>query len=121
MRGSTYTVTVYEQRQVTRRCSQLDVDLDPYMPRNPELAKCPRVGATYHEWESVPVQEQRDCQPLPATTSGWSVQPTGSDRWRASYGGSTWNVEKLSGGSASQGDTIRVSSFTFSIVPNQDC
>src|SRR5262245_12509935 len=50
-RTSNKPVTRYERRP--HSCSQFDVDRDPYMPRNPELARCPRVGATYWVNETI--------------------------------------------------------------------
>lgn len=115
--GKKYEETVYRQEQVTHTCTQQDVDLDPRMPNNPELAKCPRVGATYTRWERVPKTETRECPQLP--TSGWNVRKVREDHWRVSRGGSIWDVEKTGGAAVEQ--VINVSGFSFSIAPHQKC
>jgi hypothetical protein len=100
----------------------MDVDFDPYMPHNPELAKCPYEGKTYTDWESVSRPETRTCPSLPeANQPGWYVEDLGEDRWRVSRGGSTWDVEKIEGGAANVGDVIKVSSFAFAIKAHQAC
>ena len=119
--GKTYTVTTSRQEPKTHTCSEYDVDRDPYMPHNPELAKCPRVGATYTTWETVPERQTRRCEPLPGPEYGWHVQEAGADKWQVSLGGSVWDVEKLSGAATSAGKQITVSNFAFSINPHQDC
>jgi len=119
--GKTYTVMTVRQESRLHTCSQYDVDFDPYMPRNPELAKCPYVGATYTTWESVTEPETRTCDSLPGPEYGWRVEELGNDRWRVSQSGSVWDVEKLDGSSASVGEVVRVSSFSFAIKPHQDC
>jgi hypothetical protein len=117
--GKKYEETVYRREQVTRICSQQDVDLDPYMPRNPELAKCPRAGARYTTWENVPRRETRECASLPGTESGWNVQEVARNRWRVSLGGSVWDVENKEGAAVEQG--VKVSTFLFAITPHQKC
>jgi hypothetical protein len=119
--GKTYSDQVVKWETVTRHCSQIDVDMDIYMPNNPELAKCPEVGAVYYEEQSYTETVTKQCDSLPEPSSAWSVQETGSDKWRVGYGGDTWNVELVSGGSSSVGDTVQVSSFTFVITTNQAC
>ncbi len=119
--GNTYTVTSSRQERIIRTCSQIDVDFDPYMPGNPELAKCPRVGATYKEWETVYDSETRTCESLPNVDAGWYVEEIGDNKWRVSLSGSVWDVEKLDGASASVGDYVEVSGFTFKISSDQGC
>jgi hypothetical protein len=121
VQGKTYVVRTAEQEARTHICSQYDVDLDPYMPRNPELAKCPRVGATYTTWEPVSKQETRTCDALPSPEYGWYVEEINNNRWRVSHSGSVWDVEKRDGGSASVGEFVTVSGFSFLIKPHQDC
>lgn len=52
--GKTYTKIVYVQERRPRRCNQEDVRTDIHAERNPELAKCPYVGATYYVTENLP-------------------------------------------------------------------
>lgn len=119
--GKTYSVTTEHQESQLHTCSQFDVDLDPYMPHNPELARCPSVGASYTTWETVTERETRSCQPLPDPEYGWYVEEVGQNRWKVSLSGSEWSVEKLDGASASAGDYIKVSGFSFAIQAYQDC
>ncbi len=119
--GKTYRVMTERQESKLHTCTQFDVDLDPYMPHNPELAKCPYVGKTYTTWETVAEPETRTCKPLPGPEYGWQVEKLDDDRWRVSLSGSVWDVEKLDGASASAGEYIKVSSFTFAIQGAQDC
>ena len=125
--GKTYSVSVPSSRQesVEHTCSQMDVDLDPYMPHNPELARCPKVGATYKTWITVDESETqtRTCEPLPEQDAGWHVEEAGDNKWRVSINGSTWDVEKLDGASANVGEYVAVSDFAFMVTPypNQDC
>jgi len=119
--GKTYSVTTEHQESQLHTCSQFDVDLDPYMPHNPELAKCPSVGATYTTWETVTGREAPSCQPLPDPEYGWYIEEVGQNRWRVSLSGSEWSVEKLDGASANAGDYIKVSGFSFAIQAYQDC
>ena len=117
--GKTYTENVSQQEPTTRMCSEMDVETDPYMPRNPELAKCPRVGAPYTTWQTVTKPEVRECKSLPGPESGWNVQALPPDRWRVSRGASVWDVEKTSGRRVEK--AVTVSSFTFAITPHQNC
>lgn len=119
--GKTYLVTENQQESTLHTCSQIDVDLDPYMPHNPELAKCPYVGATYTTWETVTEHQTRNCESLPDPEYGWYVKEIGKDKWQVSLSGREWNVEKLDGASASAGEYIKVSGFTFAIQAYQDC
>lgn len=119
--GKTYTATIFRDEAVFHTCSQMDVDMDPYMPHNPELAKCPSVGATYTTWETYTEYETRTCEALPGPEYGWYVEELGDDKWRVTYSGSVWDVEKLEGGAASMGDTVHVSGFVFKITAYQDC
>jgi len=119
--GKTYTERVVRWETVRRTCSQMDVETDIYMPNNPELAKCPRVGATYTEQQSYTETMTQRCAALPDASASWSVQETGSDRWRVGYGGRLWNVELISGSASNLGDVVQVSSFSFVITTNQDC
>jgi hypothetical protein len=131
--GKTYSRTSTASKPVMRYerrahfCSQLDVDRDPYMPRNPELAKCPRVGHTY--WTNEPVTETEPqtvtetlrCPTLPGPEFGWSVVQVSDDTWQVSVSGSTWDVTKVDGGAVGVPGVVRVSKFTFTIKPHQDC
>jgi hypothetical protein len=131
--GKTYSRTSTANRPVTRyerrphTCTQFDVDRDPYMPRNPELARCPRAGHTYWtdepvtETESQKVTETLQCPTLPGAEFGWSVVPAGDDTWRVSVNGSTWDVTKVDGGAVGVPGVVRVSKFTFTIKPHQNC
>jgi hypothetical protein len=119
--GKTYTkkATRYERRAHT--CTQYDVDRDPYMPRNPELAKCPYVGKTYWTQDPVYVSETHNCGSLPADPAGWSVTPTGKDQWRVAYAASVWDLTKIEGEHAGAEAIVRVAAFAFIIRPHQDC
>lgn len=120
--GKTYTAASSRQESIVRTCDQMDVDFDPYMPGNPELAKCPYVGATYTEWETVYENEILTCEPLPdVEDAGWYLEEISDNRWRVSLFGSVWEVEKLDGASASVGEYVEVSGFTFAIFSQQDC
>jgi hypothetical protein len=119
--GKTYEVTSTRQEEQRHVCSEFDVKLDPFMPRNPELAKCPRAGATYPIWTSVTVRETRKCELLPPPESGWHVQGIGEDRWRVTQAGSTWDVQRLRGEAAKPGDHVEVSSFSLRIDAHQKC
>ncbi|MDM9384150.1 hypothetical protein QUB80_26085 [Chlorogloeopsis sp. ULAP01] len=121
VRGKTYTVEVPEQKSVQRTCSPIDVNNDIHAPRNPELARCPRVGATVQTWKTVYVSKTQTCEEPPGAEFGWLVNDIGDDTWRVSQAGSVWIVKKLEGASAGVKDVIRVSGFTFTIEPQQDC
>ncbi len=119
--GKTYSETVYEQVEDSWRCSQIDVDLDPYMPRNPELAKCSHVGDTYTVWESVASEELRSCPAAPdAEDPGWYVQALADDQWRVSHGSSRWTVTKLAGGWVGAEGVVTVSSYQFGIKADSE-
>ena len=117
--GKKYEEFVTRQEQVTHTCTQRDVDLDPHMPRNPELAKCPRPGATYTRWESVRKSETRECPSLPDPSAGWNVREIGENRWRVSRGGSAWDVENRGGRAVDQ--AVNISGFSLYITPHQKC
>ncbi len=119
--AKTHDVTTHRQEPKVHTCSDYEVASDPYMPHNPELAKCPRVGATYTTWETVPERQTRRCEPLPGSEYGWHVQDVSHDKWLVSLGGSSWDVEKLSGAATSADKPINMSSFAFAITPHQDC
>jgi hypothetical protein len=121
VQGKTHTVTVPRQTQTWRTCSQTDVDLDPYMPGNPELARCPYQGATYPVWQTVYERETRSCDPLPGPGYAWSVRDMGFDRWRVSLSGSTWEIKRVSGGAAALGERVQISGFVFTVEAHQDC
>jgi hypothetical protein len=122
--GKTYSKTTYKYLQKTRTCSQIDVDLDPYAKRNPELAKCPHVGATYWVSERIPVQKRYRCMTPPPPDHGWSVQKISSNKWRVSNSGATWDLTKISSKSVGV-DVIyievRGSRNAFRIDAHQDC
>lgn len=119
--GKTYVETVYKSVPTTRFCNEIDVDLDPYMPHNPELAKCPYVGKSYVVQDTVAADETRKCATLPAASDGsWYVEDRGDDSWRVSRNTSSWDVGKVGGGSASL-PVISVSGFEFTIEADQDC
>jgi hypothetical protein len=131
--GKSYNKTVTKNKRVTKyesrphRCTEEDVARDPHMPRNPELADCPRVGAI--DWrdepvtvtEPVAVTETHTCSSLPGPEAGWSVTSTGNDTWRVSHGGSAWDVTKADGRADGVEGVVRVSEFAFKIKPHQDC
>ena len=121
VRGKTYMVKVPEQKSVKYTCSQIDVDTDTYAKRNPRLARCPYVGATYQTSKTVYVSKTQTCQELPSSDFGWSVNEIEDDTWRVSQAGSVWIVKKLEGGSVNLEDVTRRSGFTFTIEPQQDC
>jgi hypothetical protein len=120
--SKTYEKTTHKVEQRPRRCSQIDVDLDPHAKRNPELAKCPYVGATYFVSETVPVRRRYECKRPP--DHGWSVQKIGSEKWRVSNSGSTWDLTKISSKSVDV-DVIyihvRGSKSAFKIAAHQEC
>lgn len=109
-----------QRRGVQHSCTQYDVDLDPNAKRNPELARCPRVGAIYETFDTVYVDQAVRCVSLPAPSPAWNVSQLRPDSWRVTYGGSSWIVTKLNG-SANNASGIRISSFYFSVVANQAC
>jgi hypothetical protein len=130
--GKTYTTSAHVARSVagttreSRTCTQYDVDADPNAKNNPELARCPRVGATY--WVVVPttvaettdVPETRNCESLPGPQYGWTVEPTGNDTWRVSYGGKSWNVEKKSF-NAQSAPGMNSKRYEFAVTTDQPC
>lgn len=116
------TYTEYVVRRVAKRryCSQYDVDRDPYMPRNPELAKCPRIGASYTVYQDERVPEERNCPEPSGGSAAWSVTDLGNDHWRVATGGSSWVVRLISGQKSSVGSTT-ASDFRYQISANQGC
>lgn len=121
VRGKTYTMEVPEQRAVQHTCSQVDVDLDIHAKHNPELARCPHVGATYQTQETVYVSQLQPCQEPSGSDDSWSVNEMGEDTWHVSQAGRVWIVRKIEGSSANIGDIVRVSGFAFAIEPQQAC
>ena len=120
--GKTYTETAYGEVPRSRTCSQIDVDLDPYMPGNPELATCSYVGDTYTVWDSVTSQEVRSCPAPPdADDSGWYVESLADDQWRVSHGTSRWMVSKLAGGAVGVEGAVTVSSYQFGVQADRVC
>jgi hypothetical protein len=120
--GTTYAEIVYEDVSRLGTCTQIDVDFDPYMPHNPELARCPAVGHTYTEWDRVANTEVRSCPTPPeADAPGWYVEPLADGRWRVSQGASSWTVTKLGGGAVGVADIIGVAGFRFEIAADQAC
>lgn len=121
---TTETHTEWDTEQVTRTCTQMQVETDPYMPNNPELAKCLAVGATYTETQSVPREVRktvsRPCPALPQAASAWSVIEVGNDEWQAAAGGGAWTVKLVMGGSVSA-EVISVSGFSFLIDTTAVC
>jgi len=104
------SVTRVEPQWVT--CSQIDV----------QMARCAQVGFKRTIPVTVTKTEMRDCKRPPDT--GWSVQKIGSDRWRVSNSGSTWDLTRMSGGGVNP-DTVYIpvkgSSWAFKIEAHQDC
>ncbi len=87
-----------------------------------QLAKCPSVGATYWAWEREPTDELRECPSLPDSDDpGWYVDDRGGGRWRVSFAGSEWQVERITGTAGAAGDVIEVSSFVFAVAAEQAC
>jgi len=121
------TQSVPHEERVAHVCSQYEVDTDPNAKRNPELARCPRAGYTRWETKTVytsemtHVNETKHCESLPGPQSGWGVLKSGSDRWLVSYGGESWDVEKVRGNRVGAGQVLHVSRFTFEIRPRQKC
>ena len=116
------TFETMKTRQVRemKSCTHLDVAQDIYMPNNPELAKCPRVGARYPVFRRVTERVQKSCPNLPETCASWTVSQLQQKKWRLGTGGSSWVVTQISGGSQTNG-VIRVASFAFQIEANQPC
>ena len=122
--GKTYRKPSFETRRRSRTCSQMDVDRDPHAKRNPELARCPHVGATYWVNERVSVQKRHTCPQPPGPSQGWSVQKLSSKQWRVSNSGSSWNLTHLRSESR-EVDVIHLQiegkMNTFRIDAHQDC
>ena len=76
------TTTRHRHIERTHVCSEYDVARDPYMPKNPELAKCPRVGRRYSVRESQPYTEEVRCPALPTSHGAWTVTRLRDDQWR---------------------------------------
>jgi hypothetical protein len=122
--GKTYSKTTYERRQISRTCSQVDVDLDIHAKRNPELARCPYVGATYWYSKNVPVQKKYNCRMPPPPGHNWYVQKISSNKWRVSNSGSKWDLIKISSKSVGVDViyiNVRGSRNAFRIYAHQDC
>jgi len=134
--GKTHTVVTRHQQPKRHTCSQLDVDRDRHMPRNPEKARCPRVGATYLGFETVTESHAEACDPVPRPGQSLSVEAVGRDKWIVSDGvqlpttkpgetafrsTGTWAVEKHDSTSSSPGQQVTVSGFVFTIKANQEC
>jgi len=119
--GKTFSRQGSRWEQQQRTCSQFDVDMDPNAKHNPELAKCPRVGAVYRVPVMVPTTETVGCPPLTAPDSEWTVQKVGPNAWRLSQSGSAWDVTKIEGQSNSAGKTVRTSRFNFAVNSHQAC
>lgn len=126
--GKFFEKTSYEFRQEFRTCSQSDVDFDINAQRNPELAKCPYVGARYSSNKRVPVKKRYKCKQLPNANLNWSVRRISTMEWRVSIGKSSWNFTNL--GSKSVNENIdegviyirtRESRNAFMIVAHQEC
>lgn len=111
--GKKYSESVPESQRKQHTCSQYDVDTDPNAKHNPELARCPHVGATYWTTETTYVNNSLPCQTLPGPQSGWTVSQRTNDSWRVSYSGSSWDVAKTSGTSVNEQDSVSVSKFAF--------
>ena len=119
--GETTVRTKYRQVQTSHVCSDMDVARDPYMPKNPELARCPRRGHRYNVSHSEPYQEQVACPHVPDSKGAWSVVKLGEDHWRISTGGRSWQVAKLSGSQTPPGNVVQLSSFRLSVVAEHGC
>jgi hypothetical protein len=119
--AKSYSESVPQSQRWSHACSQYDVDVDPYAKENPQLARCPYVGATYWTTETIYVNQFVHCQTLPGPQFGWTVNPRTSDSWLVSHSGSAWDVSKVEGTSANQGESVHVSKFSFLVVPHQKC
>ena len=122
--GKTYTKTIYERRRISRTCSQTDVDFDYHAKRNPELAKCTYVGATYWDWKNVAVKKRYNCKTPPSSDHGWNIRKISANKWRISNYGSTWDLTKISSNSVGVDIiyiSIRGSRNAFRIYAHQDC
>jgi hypothetical protein len=118
--SKTIVQQVPQQRTKTNICSQYDVEADPNAKHNPELARCPRAGATYTTIETDYVSQNVKCPGLPASSTGWDVSKVGPDSWRVSNGGSSWTVSKTEGRTDDAG-SVHLSSFTFKVNAHQPC
>ena|ERR1700739_3521785 len=116
-----YSESVPQSERRSHTCNQYDVDADPNAKNNPELARCPRVGATYWTTEPIYVNQSVHCQSLPGPQLGWTVNQRTSDSWLVSYSGSAWDVSKVEGTSVNQNDSVRVSKFSFFVTAHQKC
>jgi len=119
--GKSYSESAPQSQRQLHTCSQYEVDIDPNAKHNPELARCPRVGATYWTTGTIYVNNSVPCQPLPGPQFGWAVSQRTSDSWLVSYSGSGWDVSKIEGTSANERDSVRVSNFGFLVTAHQKC
>lgn len=104
-----------------RTCSQVQVDMDIHAKHNPELARCPYVGASYEDRVRVPTTTRKPCPSPPGPGPHWLVSKAGSSTWRVSTGGRVWEVTKVTGGSASAKDVVTVGAWQFTIRAHQEC
>ncbi len=116
-----YSESVPQSQRQSHTCNQYNVDADPNAKNNPELASCPRVGATYWTTETIYVNQSVHCQSLPGPQLGWAVNQRTSNSWLVSYSGSAWDVSKVEGTSVNVGDSVHVSKFSFLVVAHQKC
>lgn len=131
--ADTTTRVRYRTASEQRSCTEMDVATDPYMPHNPELARCPEVGRRYTVTTQEPYQEQVKCPAPPREHQYWSVNPAGENVWRVSSGGRSWTVTQQGGAAVTtvQGEgssvpsssnrEVKVSDFVFSVISDQGC
>lgn len=105
--GQTISVKDWHWETRPHSCSQMDVETDPNAKNNPELARCPHVGATFNEQVQVEKNVNRPCTPLDGPNAAWYVQKVAPDQWTVSLGGKGWRVDQLAG--------------SLKITPNQPC
>ena len=91
------------------------------MPKNPELARCPRTGAHYKVAQQVPERVEEPCPAPPPPGPAWRVEATGEDRWRVSTGARVRLVSKQSGGALGAGTVVQISQFALLVTTNQAC
>jgi len=105
--GQTISVKDWHWETRPHYCSQMDVETDPNAKNNPELARCPHVGATFNEQVQVATNVNRPCTPLDGPQAAWYVQKVAPGRWTVSLWGKGWRVDQLPG--------------SLKVTPDQPC
>jgi hypothetical protein len=103
-----FTESVWQTQRQPHTCTQLDVERDPRARDNPELARCPRVGATYYTDQQTQSSTSVQCPSLPGPQMGRTVSAKGPDSWWVSQAGNSWAVRRAGKGA-------------FSVVAHQRC